>query len=435
MEVSAQTGAVFGPLLGDAEIADVLSSEAFARTMVAVEIALAEAEAEVGVIPADAGARMVGALEGFAPDLAELGDGVRANGIPVPALLAQMRDALPDNLAHVLHWGATTQDILDTAAMVQAGACIDVLSPRLSALVDRLVDLADAHRETVMAGRTWGQVAAPITLGLRIAQWAQPLISAERELPALRARALRVQFGGAVGTQAVVAPHGPAIARGMAERLGLVDAPPWHTDRSGILALAGWLTSVTAALSKMAGDLVVLARSEVGEARAGASGGSSTMPQKANPVGASAIVALGSVAQASHAGLLSAAAPAEERDGSKWAVEWVLLPQLFMATGAVLRHSLELAETLEADTDAMRATLAAHPGAFAEAASFALAKHMPRAEAQALVKRAAASGEPLRAALETATDAPVDWDAVFDPGSVVEPSGQIIDAIFAARAR
>ena len=435
MQISAQTGPHYGDLMGDPELAVLLGAQAEIRAMVEVEIALARAQTQLGILPDGTGAAMARALEGFIPDPNALRSGITSSGVPVPALVSEIRAALPDNLAQWVHWGATTQDIVDTATMMQAAQCLEVFQTRLARLIDMLSQQARAHAQTLMAGRTRTQMAAPITLGLRIAQWAQPLISLENELGALQQRCFRIQFGGAVGAQTAVAPHGPAISLIMATELGLADGPPWHVDRSGIIALAFWLVSLNTALTKFAKDLLILARSEVAEVFAGEPGSSSTMPQKANPVQSEMIVALGSIATALQSGLVAAASPVEERDGASWSVEWVLLPQLLLTCGAAMRHAVSLAETLRPDTERMSLNLTDNSGLMAEAASFALANVMPRTQAQGLVKVAAQMDMPLREALAEVTDAKIDWPTVLDPARVIAPCEQVIDAILSRRTR
>ncbi|WP_068109365.1 lyase family protein [Tropicimonas marinistellae] len=418
MLVSLGTSSIYEALFGDREIADLLSAERELAAMIVVERALARGQGRLGVIPADVASHIDAELDGFLPDPASLCAPTASAGVAVPGLLAAMRAQVSPAAAQWLHWGATSQDIVDTAMVLQARDCLDVLQERLSAIIDQLQSKSRQHADQVMAARTRGQVATPITFGLKIARWAQPLISAEAAIEALRAHALRVQFGGAAGANTAIAPHGPAVSAALAEELELAGAAPWHTDRGAVLELAGWLVSVITALEKIGKDLILLGRSEIGEVRAGAGGGSSTMPQKANPVGAEALVTLGRLAAHLHGGLMSSSAPAEERDGAVWALEWIILPQLFLACGSALRHAGALAETLTAVPEAMRRTLETHPGAMAEAASFALAGKYPRTEAQAIVRDALSSATGFAAAL--ATRAPdIDWDRVLDPISVV----------------
>lgn len=434
MQSSAQTSPHYSALLGDDELAALLSPAAELCAMVSVEVALAKAQSQLGLIAADTGERLELALNGVSLDADVLRQGVLSSGVPVPALLAQLKQVLPEDLAHCLHWGATSQDIVDSATMMQIQSCLIVLQTRLSQLIDTLQQQADSHTTTLMAGRTRTQLATPITLGLRIAQWAQPLIELEAELDSLKTQTLRIQFGGAVGANTAVAPHGPEIARLMAAELNLHMAQPWHCDRSAIIKLSSWMTRVSTALAKFGKDLMILSRSEITEVRAGTAGGSSTMPQKANPVQSEMLVAMNTVAQAMHTGLQAAASPVEERDGASWTVEWVLLPQLIMATGCSLRHSISLAQTLTLQGKNMAERVANNAQLMAEAASFALAEHMPRGEAQALVKQASLSDLPLQQALAEITDAPVEWNDVLNPQQVVEPCAQIQHSIFASRA-
>ena len=424
MAASPFDSALLGPLLGDAEAAAAFSDAAEIAAMVRVERALALAEAACGVIPAEAGAAIDAGLRDVAPAPAALGPGTASAGVPVPALVAALRKALPPEAGQWLHWGATSQDIVDTGLALRLAPLLDLLAARVAALSDTLGEAARLWAELPLAGRTRSQVAAPITFGLRVARWRQPLSGLGADLDRLRPRLLRVQLGGAVGSNSAIAPHGPAVIAALAAELGLAAAPAWHADRSGLGALAGWCAGLTGALGKMAGDLILMGRSESGEARAGAGGGSSTMPQKSNPVGAEAIGALARLVAALTAPMHLAALHAEERDGTAWTLEWLVLPQILVATAAALRHAQGLAETLAPDPDRMRAVLDLDGGAaLAEAASFQIAAHMPRAEAQALVKRAVAErapGETLAAALTRLGPVPLTLDPSEALGGVAE---------------
>ena len=433
MQTSIQTSPLYSNLLGDEETAAILDASIEIQAMIRVELALASAQSSIGMIPDSIGAELAAALANVEPNRQALAQGLSSSGVPVPALLAELRKELPSELSHWLHWGATSQDIVDTASMLQIADCLSLFGTRLSALLDALHLQSNEYATTLMAARTRTQLATPITLGLRLAQWAQPLIRMEKELPALRAYVLRVQFGGAAGANTAVAPHGPAIAAAMAEILNLANSPPWHTDRSGIVALANWLLQVCLSLSKMAKDLMIMSRSEIAELSAGTAGGSSTMPQKANPVQSEMVVALGTIAQALHGGICAAASPVEERDGASWTVEWALLPQLLVTTGSALRHSLDLVETLTINTQRMQSIVDENSQLMAEAASFALAELLPRTEAQALVKQAAASAKPLPQALADVCQIELNWEEILDPSVVCAPAKQISDSIFSCR--
>ena len=398
-----------------------------------MEIALASAQARLGLIPAGTAEHLQAAFKGFKPDSAALSRGIASSGVPIPALLTQLRKTLPDERAHWLHWGATSQDIVDSAAAVQLSACIKVLEIRLSAILDNLQQQSVTHARQLMAGRTRTQLATPITLGLRIARWAQALIALEAELPAIKARALKIQFGGAAGANTAVAPHGAQISQLMAAQLNLHDAVPWHTDRTSLVALSNWLAQVSSALAKMGKDMMIQSRSEIAELSAGHAGGSSTMPQKANPVESEMLVATNTLVQALHSGMIASASPAEERDGASWSVEWVMLPQILISVGCATRHALSLSQTFKPNVERMTNRVTDNSELMAEAASFALAAHMPRVEAQALVKKAAMSDQTLAQALAASSDAAIDWQTVLNPESVIESCAQIAEAIFSNR--
>lgn len=435
MPICADSSLIYRDLLGDQEVAQALSDQSEIASLIEVERALARAQTGLGLIPIDAGETLDRSLSEVQILPKDLTEGTASAGVPVPSLVAILRERLPADAAHWVHWGATSHDIADTAQALRLGTCLDIFEGRLNKLIDILHRKSIAHEEVIMAGRTRGRIATPITFGLKIAQWAQPLIIAETSLDHLRKRVLRVQFGGASGANTAVAPNGPAISEALAGELSLQNSPPWHTDRGPLLDLAAWVSSVTVALSKIAADIALLSRSELRELAAGRGGGSSTMPQKSNPVTEETIIALNIMVDSAFTGLHASAAHAEERDGAKWMAEWLLLPRLLTAGGAALLNTLQLAASLEPNPDRMRDTLENDGSAMAEAASFALAQYMSRLEAQNVVKAAAAKGQPLKAALSRETNAPVDWDQVFDLSSVIAPSRAVAEQIFAQRDR
>ncbi len=414
-----------GPIFGDAAVASIFADPATTDRLVRVEAVLAQVQAQLGIIPQAASDAIAAATSGLNIPSDTLRAGVAATGVPVPALVATLCDAVPAPHNDWVHWGATSQDIIDCERTLAVAACLDLFEARLASLLDSLERLSRFHAATVMAGRTRTQLATPITFGLRVANWAQPCIALENELSDLRALALRVQFGGASGAQTAIAPHGPAIADGLALALDLTAGVPWHTDRSPVRHVVFWASRLIAAIAKLATDTIISSRSEIGEVTAGVAGGSSTMPQKANPVTSEAILSIATVARAVEGGLTESAVHAEERDGSSWSAEWLLLPQLLECAGAALNHANRLIDTMLADTDAMAARLRDNPEVSAEAAVFALAAEHGRIKAQALVKEALANKKSLSDLAGPA----------IDPHNVVEPSAAIIDAIFAGRTK
>jgi 3-carboxy-cis,cis-muconate cycloisomerase len=243
-----------------------------------------------------------------------------------------------------------------------------------------------------MAGRTRSQIATPTSFGLRIAGWLAPLARCRDRLRELRPRLMVVQLGGATGNLAVLGDQGIVVMEAVADELGLgCPAKPWHTERDAVVELANWLSMVSGLLGRIGADLILMGRSEIAEVTTGTGGGSSTMPQKQNPVLAETLVALARF-NGGQAGLAQQALlHTEERDGTVWAVEWLALPQMLVATAAGLRHAATLAAGLRPRPERMAAAIASGGGAaHAEAMAFALARSMPLSEAQGLVKAAAA---------------------------------------------
>jgi len=440
--MSTLDSAIFAPLFNDDEVSSLLSDLAFVRALVQVETALARADARAGVIPQSA-AEQIAKVQAVQIDIAALTKGTVRSGFPIIALVQEMRKQVDVDAAPFVHWGATTQDIMDTACVLQLRAVIELISKRIGEIVRNLSALADQHRATVLAGRTHSQQALPITFGLKVAGWLAPWLRHTERLREMQPRLLVVQFGGAAGTLAALGDRGLAVSRAMAMELNLREpAMPWHAQRDCIVEFAGWLSLVTGSLGKMAQDIILMAQTEVGEvAESGevGRGGSSTMPQKSNPITSELIIA----AARTNASLLSALHNAQmqehERGSHGWQLEWLTLPQMITLTGGALKHGASLAQNLRVDGAAMRANIArANDVILAEAAVFALAKAMPKAEAEGLVKRACAlavsQNKPLIDVVQNlAGDAfesgSMDWRALARPENYLGETAKIIDAV------
>lgn len=424
MPASAADSALYGRLFGDAELAALFTDSAEVRAMLLVEGALAKVQGELGLIPAEAGAFLHRAASEVQIDPAALAVETAANGVPVPALVAAFRKASgAPALGQFLHWGATSQDIVDTALALRLRRVIAIWEERLTALLAALGGLAETHADLPMAARTYGQVATPTSLGLVVATWGRPLLAHRDGLAAVRHGVLRVSLSGAAGTLSVMGEAGPAVRAGLARALGLDDpGHGWHTDRSGLAQLAGWAAGIAGSLGKLGEDLVLASQSGIGEIRIDGAGGSSTMPQKQNPVGPSALVALGRQVIGLSAVMQGAAMHRQARDGASWFTEWLTLPQLCISTGRMLGLALDLAGRLVPDPAAMARAIDDGTGLIhAEALSFALAGRMPRPEAQALVKalcrEAEATGTNLAAL--AARDFPgTDWVGLLSQQSL-----------------
>jgi 3-carboxy-cis,cis-muconate cycloisomerase len=431
---------IFTALLEDTEVAALLGDAAQARAMVEAEIALAQVQAELGVISSEAGRRISAALADFRPDLDDLAAGTASAGVPVPALVAQLRRAVGGSAASFVHWGATSQDIVDTALVLQLRKVLRALEARLVRLNDALVRLIEGHRDTVIVARTRFQQALPTTFALKAAGWLAPLLRDQQRLRELEPRLLAVQFGGAAGNLAALGDRGIEVMEALAAALGIACPPiPWHNQRDTLAELGSWLALVSGSLGKLGQDVLLMAQNEVGELREAAGGGSSTMPQKSNPVRSEALVTLARRNATLVAGLQQAMLHAHERDGSAWQLEWTVLPDMASSTAAALTHAAELAETMIVDRQRMAGTLASSRGLLlAEAVSFALSEHMARAEAQALVKRAAAtalaSDRDLLEVVRELCEVPVDWSRLRAQAEKPHAADPLVQRVLKAAA-
>jgi 3-carboxy-cis,cis-muconate cycloisomerase len=445
---TAFDSAIFQTLFTDDEVASLLNDQASVRAWVEVEIALARAEARAGIIPMEA-AEQIAKAESEKIAVKALAEGTARSGFPIIALVQELRKQVGAEAAPFVHWGATTQDIMDTGCVLQLRAVTKIFRSRLLDLIRDLAVLCEAHRNTVLAARTHSQQALPITFALKVAGWIAPLVRHVERLEEIVPRLLIVQFGGAAGTLAALGDKDLQVMEELAAELDLnVPAMPWHTQRDSFVEFTGWLSLVTGSLGKMAQDVILLGQTEVGEAgesgEAGR-GGSSTMPQKSNPITSELIVA----AARSNAELLSAMHHAQiqehERGTHGWQLEWLTLPQMLLLTGAALKHACYLAKNLQVDAAAMRENIArGNDLILAEAAVFALSDLMPRAEAEELVKKAcmtaAAENRSLMEVVERVTrdsagKNAIDWRALADPGRYLGASEKIIDHVLrSARA-
>lgn len=448
MSILPFDSALLGPLLSDPEVAERLDDRAQIDSMLDFEAALARAEGRCRVIPKAAAERIAEVAAGLEIDPASLAEGTARDGIPVPALVAALRQAVAaqeggGEAAAYVHWGATTQDVMDSGLVLRLVGILEILEERLDALGDELAELADAERATVMLARSRGQQAAPTCFGLKVAGWLAPLQRHLDRLGPLRSNLVVLSFGGAAGNLSALGEEGPAVEAALAEELELlIPEMPWHSQRDGLVELGNWLGLLCGSLGKMAGDILLLCQNEVGELREGAidgkpGGGSSTLPQKQNPVRAEAVLALTRHVAGLTGQMQLAAFHNHERDGAAWQQEWLILPQMLVATGAALNRSQELLEGLQVDRERMRANIDATRGlALAEAASFALAAHMPRPEAQALVKAACqdvlAGDGHLIDLLAERVKAPVTWKALRDPANHLGAAETFIDRVLAA---
>ena len=432
-------------IFADGEVTELFSEESYVAAWLEVECALGRVQASLGIIPAEAAAAIDAAANPATIDLAALRERSLVVGYPILPLLEQIERASPEAARHV-HWGATTQDIMDTGLALLVGRALDRIEALACGLGDELARTAEEHRATVMPGRTHAQPAVPITFGGKVAVWLAELTRHVERLRAARNRAVVVQLFGAAGTAAALGPESRTVRHGVAAELGLgaVDVP-WHTARDGLAEVAFVLAALAATCGKLAREVVELSRPEIGEVREEGGrfrGASSTMPQKANPIGSEAIVGL-SLLAAQYAGtLLPAMQGVHERAAGEWQAEWDAVPLVCATAAGAVAGAQRVLAGLSVFPERMRANLSVEGGAImAEAAMMAIAGTGGRADAHALVSEASSfarrEGLTLREALEQtlapevlATMPPLD--RVLDPGSYLGESDAIVATAIAA---
>lgn len=385
---------VLTPLLRGSVLTATFSDVQTVQGMLDFEAALARAEAKCGVIPASAVAAIETACDAQNIDFTALADAAASAGnlaIPlVKQLTAQVKQQDPD-AARYVHWGATSQDAIDTGFVLQLRQALRQTDSMLTTLLAALAEQANAHCDTVMPGRTWMQHALPVTFGLKLAGTLDALLRWQLRLRELQNRVLTLQFGGAAGTLASLNEQGPAIAGALAAELNLtLPDTPWHSQRDRLLEVGHWYAGVCGTLAKFASDFALLMQTEVAEVSeptAPGRGGSSTMPHKRNPVGCAAILTAAQRTPGLMATLYASQIQQHERALGGWQAEWEVLPELLRLSGAVIAQSEQLVRGMQVDTAKMRADLdITHGLIMAESVTLALAKHLGKQDAHYLVE-------------------------------------------------
>jgi 3-carboxy-cis,cis-muconate cycloisomerase len=346
MTLSAFSHPYLCGLLGDEETAEQFSAEAEIAAMLAFERALANAEAAAGLVPMAAAERIGAVCGSFVPDMEALRAGVAKDGVVVPELVRQMKAAVGAEAGKHVHMGATSQDVIDTALMLRLQRVCALFVGRLGALEDLFQGLDDRFGSRVLMGHTRMQAAIPITAADRIRAWREPLHRHRDRLEAFLADGFPVQFGGAAGTLDRLGDKGGAIRAAIAKELGLADVPQWQSQRDGIAEFGGMLSLVSGSLGKFGQDVALLAELG-GEIELAGGGGSSAMAHKHNPVAAEVLVSLARFNAVQISGLHQSLVHEQERSGAAWTLEWLLLPQMVVATGAALRLAAELVGNIQ----------------------------------------------------------------------------------------
>jgi 3-carboxy-cis,cis-muconate cycloisomerase len=337
------TSGLWGDLFRDPDAARHFGFEAQLGHLKAFEAAWTEALRDTGAVTGEAAARALTAIAALSPDPDALGEGSDTDGVPVPRMVAMLRKGLDEEAARAVHTGATSQDVVDTAFVLTSRDLLALFGGRIEALCERLDALARAFGDRPLTGRTRMQAALPITVKDRLGDWTAPLRGLRADTDALVAEISVVQIGGPVGLGASDA----RLAGIVADRLGLRAGEVWHTDRRRVLNLGNWLTKVAGSLGKLGQDVALMAQQGIGEVALSGGGGSSAMPHKENPVRAEVLVALARVVAGQQGTLAQAMIHEQERSGTAWAIEWLVLPAMFEATGAALLNAARLLEQVQ----------------------------------------------------------------------------------------
>lgn len=338
---------ILSGLLGDDATARHFSAVAEIDAMLVFERALAEAEAGEGIIEGEAAMAIVAALEKFKPDMAALKAGIAQDGVVVPELVRQLRAATGKPHESAVHFGATSQDVIDTGLILRLKPVIAHLEAVLAEVIDRLADVEARFGDRQLMGRTRMQAAIPIAAADRVRAWREPLLRHRKRLDEQRRELLVVQFGGAVGTLEKLGHKAARVRASLAGKLGLGDAPQWHSQRDRIADFANVLSLITGSLGKFGQDVALMAQAG-GEIGLKGGGGSSAMPHKQNPVAAEILVALARFNATQLSGIHQAMVHEQERSGAAWTLEWLILPQMVAAAAASLRQASTLAGQIEA---------------------------------------------------------------------------------------
>lgn len=335
-------------LLGDAEIADMLGEKADLAAMLAFEMALARVEASHGLIDAKDAAVIGTSLGQFAPDMARLTQATLRDGVPIPDLVAQMREAIGGDAASALHFGATTQDVIDTALALKLKPVFAMLQRRFERVDSCLADLIERFGDRPLMARSRMQAAIVIEVGDRLLVWRKAVAQLAAALPAMADRLLILSLAGAAGTAEKFGDRIDPVRASLATELGLT-VPSYvpHTDRDRIADFASFLSRITGALGKMGMDIALMAQNGVDQIELSGGGGSSAMPHKRNPVLAEVLVTLARYNAIQVACLHQALVHEQERSGSAWTLEWLILPQMIEASGTALSHAAALLASVE----------------------------------------------------------------------------------------
>ena len=449
MPSTAIDSPVFGNLFGTHPMREVWSDESRTRKYLEIEAALARVQARLGIIPQKAADEIVRNCRLERIDMAKLAEQTARIGYPVLPVVQQIVERCAEGLGEWCHWGATTQDITDTATVLQIRDGLAIVEEELAKLSAALAGLAKKHRDTPMAGRSNLQQAVPVTFGYKMAAILAGVERHRERLQELKPRVLMGEFAGAAGTLASLDKSALETQEGLMRELGLAQPPiAWHTVRDTIAEVGCFLGLVSGTLGKIAMDVKLLMQTEVAEVYepfAPGRGSSSTMPQKRNPISCLYIHACAAMVRQHVAALLDAMVADHERSTGPWEIEWIALPEAFVLTAGALQQAKFILAGLEVDAGRMRANLdVTHGLVVSEAVMMGLAPYLGRQRAHDLVydlcREAIRQEQPLLELLAQDSEITQHVDRkklaqLCDPANYLGLSGVMVDRVLAGLAR
>jgi 3-carboxy-cis,cis-muconate cycloisomerase len=426
----------------------IFSDQAYIQSLLEFEAALARAEAKVGAIPAADAPIIAAACQAEQFNVEELATQAALSGnvaIPLVKKLTELVAKQNKDAARFVHWGATSQDAMDTAVILQLRRALEVMDQDLARLTTTLASLADKYRAAPIAARTWMQQALPTSFGFIVAGWLDAILRRRARLSDLRSRNLALQFGGAVGTLAALSDRGPAVAKALAEELRLpLPLIPWHTHRDRIVEIAAALGLCTGTLGKIARDISLHAQTEIAELAEPAAegrGGSSTMPQKLNSITCATVLAAAQRVPGLVSTMLSSMVQEQQRGLGGWQAEWETLPEIVSLSGGSLHHLTEMLPGLHVEPKRMLKNLDATQGLiFAEAVTMALGHRLGKMPAHVLVelacKKARLENRELKDVLRGDPElsihlTPTDLERLFDVRNYLGSAEEFVSRVLA----
>ena len=353
--------AIYSKYLSNEKMVAVVSDESLIEKMLRFEAGLAKAQQKLGIIPSFAAESIINAVNKVKIKPADLAEGTLRDGIPVTSLLSIVRNQLVEDAKPYLHYGATSQDTLDTAQILIIMAGVDHLTTMWGELESKLRNLDSMYGSVKCMARTRGQLAAPISFGDRIRSWLEPFERLHDNWKVIAPRLLKVQLGGAVGDLSFFKPNGKALVDELASQLALNSATSWHVQRDSLAEFTNWLAMYSSVAGKMGADILVMSQNEIGEVEelAGGGGKSSAMPHKNNPVLSEALVALSKLNASLQSRILQGMVHSGERDATAWILEWETVRQMMIYTATSLSHATTISGSMKVHTEVMENNVAA----------------------------------------------------------------------------